>query len=309
MMPTGPLAPESWESLNMKVRLGPLLFDVLFDRTFVPGQFGPGQSVTTSPKHSHAAYEVHFILSGSGSLFIHEQTEKVRSGTVHIIGPHIFHTLRQHNHDPITRFTFRFTFQEQLPSDPWFPEAETKQLKALLKNLSHSQFPDDGGKIRAMMDEIRSEAVKPSLGAYAKMQSLLMNGLIHMFRSLPEARSEMSYTLSSKIKDEQRTQIVDTFFSRGYKHELTIEMLAAQLNLSVKQVNRLLQKQYGVSFKQKLMDTRIEVAKILLQSSTLPIQQIAEEVHYSAPYFSSVFLEKTGVSPSQYRLLYGQRRS
>lgn len=301
-----PNPPFVWENLNMKVRLGPLVFDMLFDRNFNPGQFGRGFPIQTSPKHNHAAYEVHFIVSGSGSLFIDEHREQVKPGSIHMIGPHIFHTLRQHKLDPITRFTFRFTFHEKPTSEPWFPEAEASQMKALLDNLTYCQFPDTGGKISAMMDEFRLEAMQPSLGSYSKMQSLLAHALVHMLRSLPEARNEPPYTLSSKIKDEQRTEIVDLFFIRGYKDNLTIELLAEQLNLSVKQVNRLLQKQYGMSFKQKLMDTRIEVSKILLQSSTLSIQQIAEEVHYSAPYFSSVFLEKTGISPSQYRLLHQQ---
>ena len=301
------LKPFSWEDLNVKVRIGSLLFDILLDRTFEPGQFGPGQLVTTSPKHIHAAYEIQFIVSGSGTLFIEEKQEQVKAGTILIIIPHVFHTLRQKKQDPITRFTFRFTLQELPLSDPWFPQKETDQIKAILYKMTYCQIPNPPeARINVMLDEVRSEAARPTLGTYTVIQSLLMKVLIHITRSLP--RHNAPYALSSKIKDDQRTQIIDVFFSKQYKYDLTIEMLAQQLNLSIKQVNRLLQKQYGVSFKQKLIDTRIEVAKILLQSNQLSIQQIAEEVNYTAPYFSHVFMLKTGMVPSQYRVLYKHKK-
>jgi AraC-like DNA-binding protein len=43
------------------------------------------------------------------------------------------------------------------------------------------------------------------------------------------------------------------------------------------QVNRLLQRHFGTSFKQKLLDTRLEVAKDLLRTTDLPVEQIAGE--------------------------------
>ncbi|MDF2722057.1 MAG: AraC family transcriptional regulator [Paenibacillus sp.] len=295
-------APDSFENVNMKVRIDSLLFDILFDRTLVQRRFGPGQPIAVSPKHSHASYEVHFILSGSGTLFIEEDKRPVAAGSIHVIGPHIFHTLRQFNHDPITRVTFRFTFQEQFPHDPWFPETETKQVKTLLQGVSHYCFPDADRKISLLMEQIRSELERPSLGSYATVQGLLTYVMMQLIRAIPEHNS--SYSLPSKLKDEQRSLIVDHFFAREYNRELTVHMLALQLNLSVKQVNRLLHKLYRSTFKQKLIDTRIEVAKNLLLNSQLSIQQIAEEVNYSVPYFCLIFKQKTGVPPSQYRLMH-----
>lgn len=300
--PTIQQAPDLWENVNMKVRIDALLFDILFDRTLVQRQFGPGQPVAVSPKHSHASYEVHFFVSGSGTLFIEEHKQPVEAGYIHVIGPHIFHTLRQHSHDPITRFTFRFTFQEQFPHDPWFPETESEQVKALLQGVSHYRFPDADRKISLLMEQIRSELERPSLGSYATVQGLLTYVMMQLIRAIPQHNS--TYSLPSKIKDEQRSLIVDHFFAREYNRELTVQMLAQRLNLSVKQVNRLLHKLYRTSFKQKLIDTRVEVAKNLLLNSELSIQRIAEEVHYSVPYFCLIFKQKVGVPPSQYRVMH-----
>lgn len=289
----------TWENVNLKVPIGSLLFDILLDRTFEQRTFGPGQPVKTAQKHSHGTYEVHFIVSGSGSLAIHDHNVEVRESTIHIIGPHIFHAFSQNQHDPITRFTFRFTCQESLTYEPWFPQTENEQIKNTLNGLTHCCLPDPNHKIILLMEEIKNHLEHPSFGAYASAQSLMAYTLMQIIRLLP--RSDRKYTLPSKLKDEQRFPIVDNFFSRGYNKHLTVEMLAAQLNLSIRQVHRLLRKHYHSSFKQKLIHTRIEVAKNLLKNSKLPVHKIAEEVHYTESYFRQLFKAETGYTPTQYR--------
>jgi transcriptional regulator GlxA family with amidase domain len=79
-------------------------------------------------------------------------------------------------------------------------------------------------------------------------------------------------------------------------------MLATTLNLSTKQTNRLLKKHFNTSFKHKLMDTRVEVAKDLLRRSKLSIERIAGDIGYaSTQYFCYLFQQKTGMTPSEYR--------
>ncbi len=58
----------------------------------------------------------------------------------------------------------------------------------------------------------------------------------------------------------------------------------------------------GVSFKKHLTDVRMKHAKALLVNPTLKVHQIAEQVGYTnGDYFSKIFKEQTGNSPSEYR--------
>ncbi|WP_409340281.1 helix-turn-helix domain-containing protein [Paenibacillus sp. MBLB4367] len=59
---------------------------------------------------------------------------------------------------------------------------------------------------------------------------------------------------------------------------------------------------YQTTFKQKLLDTRIEVAKNLLATTELSVQEILERVGYSLHRsFVHVFKQKTGFAPVEYR--------
>lgn len=75
-----------------------------------------------------------------------------------------------------------------------------------------------------------------------------------------------------------------------------------EMNLSTKQVNRLLQRHFRTSFKQKLLDTRLEMAKDLLRTTDLPVEQIAGEIGYASPHrFYTLFQKKLGMTPNEYR--------
>lgn len=297
--PMNHAAPLFWEHLNMKFRMGTLLFDMLLDSTFVPGRL-----VTEIEKHNHFAFEIQFILSGAGTLFVHDSEQAIYPNTIHLIGPHIFHCLKSRRDAPITRMSLRFTFKEQFPLDPWFPHKEIEQIKAALSNVSYCQFADSEttAVIRGLMDRIRMEILNEPAAMFANVHSLFAQLIVQLVRSIRTLTDTTgTSSLPGKTNDEMRFRMIDHFFTH-YKQHLTIEMLANRLNLSEKQVNRLLQQYYGTSFKQKLLDTRVEVAKDLLRKGDIPIQLIAEEVGYGAlQNFNRIFKQKTGMNPSQYR--------
>lgn len=83
---------------------------------------------------------------------------------------------------------------------------------------------------------------------------------------------------------------------------LRIADLALQLNLSVSQLDRQFHQVFATSPYQYLIDARLTMAKHLLADTVLPINQIATRLAFSdAHYFSSFFLAKTGLRPSQWR--------
>lgn len=299
--PMKPGTPFFWEHLNMKFRMGTLLFDILLDSTFVPGRL-----VTEIEKHNHSAFEVQYVLSGSGTLFVHDSEAELRPNTVHLIGPHIFHCLKSRRNEPLTRVSLRFTFKEQFPLDPWLPHNEIEQIKAALSNVLHYEFVDSESvsAIGRLLEQIRTEiATEPAaVAVYVNVHSLFTQLIVQLARSIRTiAETSGAGSHPGKTNDEMRFRRIDHFFTK-FKQPLTIEMLARQLNLSEKQVTRHLRQYYGTSFKQKLLDTRVEVAKDLLRKGDLPVQLIAEEVGYGAlQSFNRIFKQKTGMNPSQYR--------
>ncbi|MBD0403932.1 AraC family transcriptional regulator [Flammeovirga sp. EKP202] len=83
---------------------------------------------------------------------------------------------------------------------------------------------------------------------------------------------------------------------------LSLEDLAKLCHLSLSSFKREFQKVYDETPSKYLSIQRIKKAKELLQSTTLPINEIAYDVGYNDPlYFTRIFKKKEGVSPSQYR--------
>jgi transcriptional regulator GlxA family with amidase domain len=109
--------------------------------------------------------------------------------------------------------------------------------------------------------------------------------LVRLIR--PENEIVEAFAFPNKINDELRTRIIDGFFN-NYRENLKIEMLAVQLNLSAKQVNRTLQQYYNTSFKQKLLDTRVEVAKELLRMNR-PTSRLLKRLGTRLPRILTAF--------------------
>lgn len=84
--------------------------------------------------------------------------------------------------------------------------------------------------------------------------------------------------------------------------ELTLESFARELQVSPVYLSRVLKKELGDSFVALLTHTRIRKAIQLLNTTDLPIYEIAQQSGYdSQHYFSTAFKKVMGVSPNQYR--------
>lgn len=290
--------PVTWDQLNFKVRFGSLLFDFLLDSNIYP------MKIDYNKKHNHAAIELQFIDSGIGTLVLEDREQHLETGSIHIIGQHIFHSFKPDPVHPGERSTLRFTCRDVPNADPCFPQEEAEQIKSVLSGLTYCQLTDStpNRAIFRLLSDIRTEIEAPSIGSYSKVLSLFAQIIVDLVRAIQmEHKTNLGYLMPSKEKHDRWSPLIDGFFS-NCQQPLTLDMLATTLNLSTKQTNRLLKKHFNTSFKHKLMDTRVEVAKDLLRRSKLSIERIAGDIGYSSTqYFCYLFQQKTGMTPSEYR--------
>lgn len=84
--------------------------------------------------------------------------------------------------------------------------------------------------------------------------------------------------------------------------ELTQTKVADHFCISVYSMSRVFKKQFGVGFAEYINGKRLEKAKQMLQTTEIPIKEIASCAGFAdANYFSRIFKKDTGMSPSQYR--------
>lgn len=90
-----------------------------------------------------------------------------------------------------------------------------------------------------------------------------------------------------------------------YKDGITLDEIAARLNITPEYLGSLFNKEMGMNFSPYIKEFRIKKAKELLISSGLKTYEIAEKVGYPDPkYFSRVFKEATGLTPGEYQKAY-----
>lgn len=96
------------------------------------------------------------------------------------------------------------------------------------------------------------------------------------------------------------------YIRKNYARKISLEDIAAFLNLSPTYFSNLFKKETGDNFSNYLTTVRMEEAKRLLRQSNMNIAEIADHVGYGdARYFSRMFVKTVGLKPSQYKRIYG----
>ncbi|WNS42320.1 AraC family transcriptional regulator [Paenibacillus sp. MMS20-IR301] len=97
------------------------------------------------------------------------------------------------------------------------------------------------------------------------------------------------------------------YLSRNYRNPISLEELSRQLNYSQQYISRKCKEQTGLSPLDYVIRFRMEDAKALLAGTMATQQEIASHVGYpDLMYFNRMFKKYAGVTPGQYRKLFGQ---
>ena len=168
--------------------------------------------------------------------------------------------------------------------------------------------------IHAMMDML--DEYYPKLSAdYGKIRRELKNP--YKFISLKAYLGEMYgylYILSRDIKSssisqaDHQMELAIGYIHRNFKNDISLAMVAEFIDRNYSSLSRDFKKFTGKSFVDYLKIVRIHKACELLQSNDEKITDISEAVgFYNERYFSKVFKETMGITPSEYRTLHQHR--
>lgn len=87
-----------------------------------------------------------------------------------------------------------------------------------------------------------------------------------------------------------------------YMEDISLESLAAEINLSPKYLGKLFKQEMGIGFIKYLTNYRLEMAKQFLQWTNKKITDISRAVGFQdASYFCHIFRQRYEMSPEQYR--------
>jgi len=241
-------------------------------------------------RHTHATFELHILLGGSGSVDVEDRRLELCAGQALLIAPGQYHqTLRPQG--DFSRFTALFSAGAQLD-------------RRLRQQCQSAAVFTPVETVDRLCNDIFQECAAGNSYKPERLQALLTLLMIDIFRSL--GLSEPRHAVAQSKTDLHRIGYIDEFFEANFALNEGEALLARDMHLSKRQLARVLQKYYAMGYRQKLICARMDHAAWLLRSTALPVFQIAEKVGYSSESaFFQVFRRHFQMTPQQYRLQSG----
>lgn len=125
---------------------------------------------------------------------------------------------------------------------------------------------------------------------------------------LAEISAQSRHILSKEkqLKEQLYYDILD-YISWHAQEDLRVSRIADYFGYNEKYLTTFFKKYAGITLKQHILQTKMDLAKSALSETTQPISQIAYGLGFSdAHNFSNAFHKLTGLSPSEYRASYNK---
>lgn len=251
--------------------------------------------------HWHPEVELTLILEGTILYQINETMYSLKAGEALFCNANTLHT--GHMDDGQDCIYFSVTFHPRLLygfensliythyvqticEDPGFPSLHFRPDVPWQQNVIDSMF------------EIYTIHQEDIPAKELKLQILLLQIWIKIF----EHKQTVPPVSPSTNKQMERIRTILSYIHTHYAEKITLEDIASSINLCKSECCRLFKSHMKESLFNYLLSFRIEQSLPLLHNTDESITEIAEKTGFSNPcYFTKIFREHKGCSPSQYR--------
>lgn len=271
-------------------------FTLMYDSGFVPAP----EKLYSSKKsklHTHLHYEMWYFNSETEILFS-DKTVTFHEGEMVIVPPNVEHALFRENNSSLENANLFFNMKcanskSNIPlykllsnmfCKPYFCIKAPKTIHDLIKYFDDNELGDN-----------ITNALNCSLFFYEIMFFCL---------SSHSAQQSMQ-VFKTSTTDNVRAYKILMMIERYSSKKLTVDKIADVLSLSTRQTRRIIEELYGLTFKELIINKRMQTASVLLQSTDMTVSEIASEVGYdSAKGFYNTFHKYYGCTPKEYRKNY-----
>jgi len=249
--------------------------------------------------HSHAGYEVQLISGGSGSVLMDDGVYAVETGDLVLIRPECKHKMDLGEGQCLRRITFLFFLsgEEKTDAESRYLLAPFEQAPAFLK-VPHmvDRLPE--------IPIIQKELAEQQPCFRLRIRTAMIGLFIAMARAFD---AQLCYAGSVKNVyptdvDKNRAQKIEDILHNYEYQNMTCSEIAKKLNLSQRQLERILQKLYHKDFRTLRLELRMDTANALLEEGSLTMEEIAEKLGYSSvPAFYAAYRKFYGMPPGKYK--------
>lgn len=260
--------------------------------------------------HTHKEFEIMYAVSGSCKILYwpEENNEKeviLREGEYVLIDCCKKHQLIVAKGMPcrVLNLEIQIVPKGEMLHLQHFMEQSKALLDFLKYPLALLKGYDDTGTLHTIITELHRQLQNNTDEAeHQVMQNLI---LAQFLIELSRQRSRKYYTESGS----KYVRKALTYLTNHFDQDIKIKDIANEIEISPAYLQRLFKDQTGKTLIDKMNELRIEKAKILLETSSLPIPDIAVSVGFNnRQHFTYTFLKLVGCSPALFRKHKGDYR-
>lgn len=250
--------------------------------------------------HCHEEYELHLIVSTSGKLFVGDYIGEFIPGHLVLTGPRLPHNWISSSDVPEGGVPLR-DMVLQFAHEPLEQAAKNiPELREILPMLELStygvEFLDCGSEAEEYFLRIRETTGTERFAEFLKFICRLAR--------------KTNYRLLSSVKMQSFDNDVDlakintvlNYITENFCNQMSAELVAEQLGMSLSKFSRFFRKATGNSFTDFVNRIRINKACQLLMNTDQYVTNVCYDVGFNnVANFNRRFLELKGITPKEFR--------
>ena len=256
------------------------------------------------PAHWHYYVELLFILEGTIDFSINNMAKHAQVGSAILFPPKCVHTINMNNKSEHTRY-YVIKFDPDIR-----PTCKTEQLdlrSALhgIDPLVHQCYftPQETQNLNLFpqFQDIVAEYQNRDF-AYSMILTADLLKIIGKFARIWQKDGHSLSSPGIHPSYEISFDLISEYIDTHYFEDLSVEKLAKMCNMSHSTFSLNFYRRYGMTCKEYITATRINVAENMLLFSNYDVAFIAQEVGYTdCSYFIRCYKKLKGITPKQAR--------
>lgn len=245
-------------------------------------------------KHQQTTWELSYVIKGKGKRIIGGDIGPFTDGDIVLVPPKTPHQWKFDEDSKMIEnisIAFDFSVLEKI--------AETDDaLKGVADILSSTKnattfYGNSQKKIATLLKSMVNVSKAMRFAIWVEVITTIAESL--------EKRTLNSSHLETE--SERRLKQIEIFIDCNHQKEITVDDIAKHVGMNRTSLCYFYRKATGKTLFETITDYRIRTAKLLLESSGLPVQQVGYQSGFrDVPHFCRVFKKMTGTTPSAFRI-------
>lgn len=233
-----------------------------------------------------------FVRSGDGSIVLREKSYPLAAGVLCFIGKNKYH------------YTFPKNSKQYVRSKLLLDSSSLSKITQVLN--ASLNFADIFNEDSITISILSGEEFDSVSDIFYKLYSVSRDSK-YIDAETYSAAFRLMIILAKNVTTETQQNLdalqrVIGYINRHISEELSIDQISEACYISKYYLCRIFKKRVGLTIMEYILQTRISMAKELLEKQKTSITQISIACGFSSPsYFSRSFKEAMGISPLKYK--------